>query len=225
MNSLSSGLGKQQSVKSVTNQPTSSSLPNADLAASLCVFLKDCLASFSSTSPYATACYFQLFRILHDVVNAIPALVDDKRYVKDIQDVTHKLFELCNSIVASSLQQTTWLRKNYAVRLAAPSTSSNTLSNSTSSNLAQSASSTANVSSSSSTNASTSNSAAQNTTSASSNSNSAAQTGMMTAVGAGPAVGGTILIHSDSNNSQPISALSASQQTVSFIFNFRLTFI
>jgi hypothetical protein len=27
------------------------------------------------------------------------------------------LFELCNSIVASSLQQTTWLRKNYAVKL------------------------------------------------------------------------------------------------------------
>lgn len=90
---------------------------NNELASSLCTFLKESLSS-AATSNFATACYFQLFRILHDSVNNFPLLVDDKKYTKDIQDVTHKLFELCNSIVASSLQQTTWLRKNYAVKLA-----------------------------------------------------------------------------------------------------------
>lgn len=73
--------------------------------------------SSSTISNLAPACYFQLFRILHDSVNNFPSLVDDRKYTKDIQDSTHKLFELCNSIVASSLQQTTWLRKNFAVKL------------------------------------------------------------------------------------------------------------
>ena len=44
-------------------------------------------------------------------------LVDDKRYSKDVQETTNKLVEICNNYVASSLQQTTWLRKNYAVKL------------------------------------------------------------------------------------------------------------
>ena len=44
-------------------------------------------------------------------------MVDDKKYSKDIQEATHKLVDLCNSFVALSLQQTTWLRKNYAVKL------------------------------------------------------------------------------------------------------------
>lgn len=87
-----------------------------DLASCLCNFFKEIL-SISTTSNFAPACYFQLFRILHDSVNNFPILVDDKKYSKDIQEATHKLFELCNSIVASSLQQTTWLRKNFAVKL------------------------------------------------------------------------------------------------------------
>lgn len=91
-------------------------LSQNDLASCLCNFFKDIL-SYSTTSNFAPACYFQLFRILHDSVNNFPILVDDKKYSKDIQEATHKLFELCNSIVASSLQQTTWLRKNFAVKL------------------------------------------------------------------------------------------------------------
>jgi hypothetical protein len=45
---------------------------------------------------------------------------------------------LCNSIVASSLQQTTWLRKNFAVKLTPtnPTTTSNLLSNSSAATLA-----------------------------------------------------------------------------------------
>ena len=95
------------------------SVLNIDFSSNLCNFFKECMLS-STTANLAPACYFQLFRILHDSVNNFPALVDDskeKKYTKDIQDSTHKLFELCNSIVASSLQQTTWLRKYYTVKL------------------------------------------------------------------------------------------------------------
>jgi hypothetical protein len=112
MASIRARLNSGQGAKS-----TNDIVLNNELAASLCNFLKESLSS-ASTSNFATACYFQLFRILHDSVNNFPLLVDEKKYSKDIQDVTHKLFELCNSIVASSLQQTTWLRKNYAVKLA-----------------------------------------------------------------------------------------------------------
>lgn len=95
---------------------TAALLNLTDLAGCLCTFFKESLSS-SATSNFAPACYFQLFRILHDSVNNFSVLVDDKKFSKDIQDATHKLFELCNSIVASSLQQTTWLRKNFAVKL------------------------------------------------------------------------------------------------------------
>ena len=60
---------------------------------------------------------FLFSRILHDSVSTHSILVDDKKYSKDIQEATHKLVEICNNYVASSLQQTTWLRKNYAVKL------------------------------------------------------------------------------------------------------------
>lgn len=100
----------------LVSSKTDASLLNADFTSNLCRFFKETMLS-TTTSNLAPACYFQLFRILHDSVNNFSTLVDDKNYVKDIQDATHKLFELCNSIVASSLQQTTWLRKNYAVKL------------------------------------------------------------------------------------------------------------
>jgi hypothetical protein len=127
---------KPSSSSSSSSSSSTDVFLNADFAQSLCTFLKDSLASIAPTSTYATACYFQLFRILHDSVNSVNALVDDKRFSKDIQDVTHKLFELCNSIVASSLQQTTWLRKNYAVKLSITSTAT------TSNSIASSASTT-----------------------------------------------------------------------------------
>jgi hypothetical protein len=88
-----------------------------EIATCLSNFFKDCLSSSIITSHLSPACYFQLFRILHDSVSNFPILVDEKKYAKDTQETTHKLFELCNSIVALSLQQTTWLRKNYAVKL------------------------------------------------------------------------------------------------------------
>lgn len=208
-----------------------SSTSHADLAPSLSTFLKDCLASVSATSPYATACYFQLFRILHDVVNAVPALVDDKRFVKDIQDVTHKLFELCNSIVALSLQQTTWLRKNYAVRLMTTTnttSSASTNTSSSSSTVQQSTAQSANPNAVNSALASGSlassvvsiPSTVTNTSGVVSSVNgslsNATTSAIVTPVGAGPGVGGTILIHNDNN--LPIQVLSASQQTVRYNF-------
>ncbi|CAF0777344.1 unnamed protein product [Brachionus calyciflorus] len=110
------------SAKPRTNTGTKSLIPQTDilnnneLATCLCNFFKENLSN-STTSNFAPACYFQLFRILHDSVNNIAVLVEDKKFSKDLQEATHKLFELCNSIVASSLQQTTWLRKNFAVKL------------------------------------------------------------------------------------------------------------
>jgi len=54
---------------------------------SLCNFFKEFLSSSSTTSNLVPACFFQLFRILHDSVNNFPELVDspDKKYSKDIQ--------------------------------------------------------------------------------------------------------------------------------------------
>lgn len=52
---------------------------------------------------------------MHDSVAQHSNLVDDKR--KEIQESTHKLVEVCNNIVGLSLQQTTWLRKQFAVKL------------------------------------------------------------------------------------------------------------
>ena len=40
----------------------------------------------------------------------------EKRDLKDVQEITMKLLENCNTIVASSLEQTKWLRKNLQVR-------------------------------------------------------------------------------------------------------------
>ena len=111
-------------------------------------------------------------------MNNFPILVEDKKYCKDIQESTHKLFELCNSIVASSLQQTTWLRKNYAVKLLPSSSSpanSNTL-NMTGGQI------TANTSA-----------ASTPTSFASSNNN---MPGVVTA-GGGPGMGGAILVQND----------------------------
>ena len=55
-----------------------------------------------------------------------------------LKESTHKLFEICNSIVASSLQQTTWLRKNFAVKLQPTPTPSQTPNSSLPSNMANS---------------------------------------------------------------------------------------
>ena len=48
-------------------------------------------------------------------VSSNSILFDDKKYSKDIQETTHKLVEICNNYVP--LKQTTWLPKNYAIKL------------------------------------------------------------------------------------------------------------
>jgi hypothetical protein len=149
----------------------------------LCNFFKDSLSS-SATSSLAPACYFQLFRILHDSVNNFTLLIEDRKYSKDIQDITHKLFELCNSIVALSLEQTTWLRKNYAVKLGPNASSSSTASSSMTLN--------------SQSNASSNNNSMAGTPTAQSGSSSSS--GSTIIAGAGPSMGGAILIHNDKTN-------------------------
>jgi hypothetical protein len=64
-----------------------------ELAACLCNFFKESLAAIAAAGSnasaaninFAPACYFQLFRILHDSVSNFSILVDDKKYSKDIQ--------------------------------------------------------------------------------------------------------------------------------------------
>lgn len=92
-----------------------------DFYGHLSSFFKD-LVSIGNMMP---AAYFQLFEILHYSVTNFNTLIDDKKYSKEIQDSTHKLVELCNSVVALSLQQTTWLRKQYAVKLRTSTNGSN----------------------------------------------------------------------------------------------------
>ena len=177
---------KSKTSQSLTSTNASSSrlsvqdqIVNNELASCLCSFFKESLSS-SVTSSLAPACYFQLFRILHDLVNSFPLLIEDKKYVKEVQDITHKLFELCNSIVALSLEQTTWLRKNYQVKLGSISSSS--------SNQAAYANS------------------VQTGSAQSSLNNSSQAIGANTAststviAGAGPGMGGPILILSDKSN-------------------------
>jgi len=108
---------------------------------------------------------------LHDAVNDFPILVEDKKYCKDIQEATHKLFELCNSIVASSLQQTTWLRKNYAVKLMPQSSGSvNSLATSASTSAASTPANLSNLS---------------------------YNNGSVVTVGGGPSAGGAMIVHND----------------------------
>ena len=131
-------------------------------------------------------------------MNNFSTLVDDKKYSKEIQESTHKLFELCNSIVASSLQQTTWLRKNYAVKLtpsinqapAAPQMNPTTNG----------------VNSNSSASLSTLNSTTANQSAQPPSSNNSA----VVVVGAGPGVGGTILVQGDITSVSNASNVSSS---------------
>lgn len=70
-----------QSIKKKSSDTLDTLAPTIN---ALCNFFKECLSS-SVTSNLIPACYFQLFRILHDSVNNFPELVDDKKYTKDIQ--------------------------------------------------------------------------------------------------------------------------------------------
>ncbi|XP_070151430.1 protein DOP1 homolog isoform X2 [Polyergus mexicanus] len=75
---------------------------------SLLSLLKDGL---SLTAP----AQFLLLAILNEYVQKCPPM-QEKKDIKDLQDVSAKLIESCSQIAGACLEQTTWLRRNLAVR-------------------------------------------------------------------------------------------------------------
>ncbi|CAF4045021.1 unnamed protein product [Rotaria sp. Silwood2] len=78
----------------------------------LAIMFKDCLSPSMSSSVT-----FLIIRILSIYVKQSLFTIE-KRDLKDLQDIIMKVLENCNTIVASSLEQTNWLRKNLQVRIA-----------------------------------------------------------------------------------------------------------
>ncbi|XP_076444435.1 protein DOP1A-like isoform X3 [Babylonia areolata] len=58
---------------------------------------------------------FILLHILNDFVQKAPTL-EEKKAQKELQDITQKVLESVAMIAGTSLEQTTWLRRNYAVK-------------------------------------------------------------------------------------------------------------
>ncbi|XP_077487312.1 LOW QUALITY PROTEIN: protein DOP1A [Amblyomma americanum] len=58
---------------------------------------------------------FHLLGLLHEFVQRAP-LLEDKKDQKELQDITQKVIEACSTVASASLEQTTWLRRNLAVR-------------------------------------------------------------------------------------------------------------
>ncbi|CAN7989377.1 unnamed protein product [Ixodes hexagonus] len=58
---------------------------------------------------------FHLLGLLNEFVQRAP-LLEDKKDQKDLQDITQKVIEACSTVASASLEQTTWLRRNLAVR-------------------------------------------------------------------------------------------------------------
>ncbi|CAH1798849.1 unnamed protein product, partial [Owenia fusiformis] len=58
---------------------------------------------------------FLLLAILNEFVQKCPML-EERKNQKDLQEITQKLLEACSNIAGSSLEQTTWLRRNLAVK-------------------------------------------------------------------------------------------------------------
>ncbi|XP_060598596.1 protein dopey-1-like isoform X2 [Ruditapes philippinarum] len=80
-----------------------------DSWSSLSSLLKDCL-QLNLVAPGQ----FLLLLILNEFVQKTPSMVDKKK--REIQEIAQKLLEAVSNIAGSSLEQTTWLRKNYAVK-------------------------------------------------------------------------------------------------------------
>ncbi|XP_046605599.1 protein dopey-1 homolog isoform X1 [Neodiprion virginianus] len=76
--------------------------------ASLLGLLKDSLAL---TAP----AQFLLLAILNEYIQKCPPM-QEKKDIRDLQDITAKLVESCSQIAGACLEQTTWLRRNLAVR-------------------------------------------------------------------------------------------------------------
>ncbi|XP_066603567.1 protein dopey-1 homolog isoform X2 [Prorops nasuta] len=75
---------------------------------SLLGLLKDGLSLFAPAQ-------FLLLAILNEFVQKCPPM-QEKKDIRDLQDVTAKLVESCSQIAGACLEQTTWLRRNLAVR-------------------------------------------------------------------------------------------------------------
>ncbi|XP_060070918.1 protein dopey-1-like [Ylistrum balloti] len=58
---------------------------------------------------------FILLQILNEFVQKMPSM-ENKKNQKELQDITQKLLEAVGLIAGSSLEQTTWLRRNLAVK-------------------------------------------------------------------------------------------------------------
>ncbi|VDI65588.1 Hypothetical predicted protein [Mytilus galloprovincialis] len=77
---------------------------------SLSSLLRDTLQL--NITPYGK---FLLLQIFNEFVQKTP-IIEEKKYVKELQDITQKLLEAIGTIGGSSLEQTTWLRRNLAVK-------------------------------------------------------------------------------------------------------------
>ncbi|XP_059152409.1 protein dopey-1-like [Physella acuta] len=77
---------------------------------SLLSLVRECLQM--NLSPPAL---FLLLQILHEFVLKTPTM-EEKKNQKDLQDICQKALESISAIAGSSLEQTTWLRRNFAVK-------------------------------------------------------------------------------------------------------------
>ncbi|KAH0566539.1 hypothetical protein KQX54_000954 [Cotesia glomerata] len=92
--------------------------------------LRDSLSTLSITTSTSSSnltqlpapAQFLLLAILNEYVqrcsmsSTTPSIMQEKKDIRDLQDITTKLVESCSTIAGACLEQTTWLRRNLAVR-------------------------------------------------------------------------------------------------------------
>ena len=79
-----------------------------DLWSGLAGLLRECLA-------LAPPAIFLSLAILNQFAQRAPSLSDKKDH-RELQEIAGKLIEACSQVGGSCLEQTTWLRRNYAVK-------------------------------------------------------------------------------------------------------------
>ncbi|XP_043188734.1 protein dopey-1-like [Amphibalanus amphitrite] len=120
-----------QTVRSVVKQPPNiglnrSQLPCAALQFLLCHLrsvpapaLAECWSSLlvllRDAGQLTPPAQFLLLAVLNEYVQRAPPLPERKDQ-RDLQDVAAKLVEACSAVAGACLEQTTWLRRNLAVR-------------------------------------------------------------------------------------------------------------
>lgn len=78
--------------------------------------------SSSNLTQLPAPAQFLLLAILNEYVqrcsisSTTPSIMQEKKDIRDLQDITTKLVESCSTIAGACLEQTTWLRRNLAVR-------------------------------------------------------------------------------------------------------------